>query len=155
VDFLEGNARRVAERVVAECEGQRRHLVIALSGAHAYGFPSPDSDLDLKGVHVATAHELLRLAPPADAAGRLEVIDGVEIDYTSNELRPVLLGLLAGNGNYLERVLGKLLAFAAPELAELRALVPACLSRRYHRHYRGFAASQRRDLEAAEHASAK
>ncbi|HTE53407.1 MAG TPA: nucleotidyltransferase domain-containing protein [Kofleriaceae bacterium] len=155
MDFLDGNARTVALEVLAQEERERRHLVVALSGAHAYGFPSPDSDLDLKGIHIAPTRALLALDPAGDTANRLEVIDGVEIDYTSNELRPVLVGLLAGNGNYLERVIGALVALAAPELAELRALVPGCLSRRYHRHYRGFAASQRRELDAAEQPTAK
>lgn len=36
------------------------------------------------------------------------IIDGVEIDYSSNELRDVLFGILKGNGNYLERILGHL-----------------------------------------------
>src|SRR5690606_29702253 len=39
--------RAVAERVLNEEDTARRHLVVHLSGAHAYGFPSPDSDLDL------------------------------------------------------------------------------------------------------------
>jgi len=43
----------VARAFVAERERERKHLVIYLSGAHASGFPSPDSDLDLKSVHSA------------------------------------------------------------------------------------------------------
>jgi hypothetical protein len=37
---------------------------------------------------------------------RAEVVDAVEIDYTSNELAHALSGILAGNGNFIERVLG-------------------------------------------------
>jgi len=80
----------VAAEVLALEESRRRHLVIYLSGAHAYGFPSPDSDLDLKAAHVESTHRLLGLAPPPPHASRLEIVRGVEIDYTSNELRPVL-----------------------------------------------------------------
>jgi uncharacterized protein len=155
MDFLDGTARDVAARVVAQEEARRRHLVIALSGAHAYGFPSPDSDLDLKAIHVAPTRDLLGLTPVVAPADRLETIDGVEIDYTSNELGPVLAGILAGNGNFIERVLGALIVHAAPELDELRPLVAGALSRRVHRHYRGFAGNQRRALEAAEHPTAK
>ena len=85
-----------------------------MSGAHAYGFPSPDSDLDLKAIHIEPTARLLGLAPPTAHADRMEVIDGVEIDYTSNELGRVLRGILQGNGNYLERVLGALSLRARP-----------------------------------------
>jgi hypothetical protein len=42
-ELLTAHQREVMNRVIAEEEARRRHLVIALSGAHAYGFPSPDS----------------------------------------------------------------------------------------------------------------
>lgn len=155
MNALDGKARQVAERVIAEEEARRHHLVIALSGAHAYGFPSPDSDLDLKAIHIEPTRALLGLGTPRLAFDRLEVIDGVEIDYTSNELSPVLAGILSGNGNYIERVLGALLLHRGPEHAELAALVPGVLSRRVHHHYRGFASSQRRAFEAAEQPTAK
>jgi len=155
MEFLDEHAREVARRVLDEEESHRRHVVIALSGAHAYGFPSPDSDLDLKAIHIADAEALLGLGSPRDAFDRLEVIDGVEIDYTSNELRGVLAGILAGNGNYIERVLGELIPRSSAEHEQLCALVPATLSRRVHRHYRGFAANQRRAFESAERPTAK
>src|SRR5262249_9150420 len=81
---------------------------IYLSGAHAYGFPSPDSDLDLKCVHVAPTGELVGLEPVSEPADRIVVIDGVELDDDSNELGAVLRGAIQGNGNFLERILGEL-----------------------------------------------
>jgi predicted nucleotidyltransferase len=155
MDFLDGKAREVAIRVVAEEEARRRHVVVALSGAHAYGFPSPDSDLDLKAVHLAPVRNLLGLSPQVETFERMEVIDGVEVDYTSNELRPVIAGILQGNGNFIERVLGALLPHTTPDNDELRVLVQAALSRRVHRHYRGFAASQRKAFETGGSPTAK
>jgi predicted nucleotidyltransferase len=155
MDFLDGTAREVAQRCIAEEEANRRHLVIALSGAHAYGFPSPDSDLDLKAIHIESTRNLLGLTQKREVFDRLEVIEGVEIDYTSNELRGVLSGIMAGNGNYIERVLGALIAHSAPELEELRQLIPSVLSQRVHRHYRGFAMSQRKAFEEADEPMAK
>src|SRR5262249_49586092 len=114
--------RAVMERVIAEEERNRSHLVIALSGAHAYGFPSPDSDLDLKAIHIDPTAKILGLSPGAPHADRMEVVGGVEIDYTSNELKPVLIGILQGNGNYIERVLGAHLPFVSPALDELKPL---------------------------------
>jgi predicted nucleotidyltransferase len=146
-DLLSAEERRVTARVLAEEEARREHLVVSLSGAHAYGFPSPDSDLDLKAIHVAATADLLGFEVPAPTVDRSEVLDGIEIDYTSNELAPALAGILAGNGNYLERVLGHLHPLASPLLAELRPIAQRSLSRRVHRHYRGFAQNQRLALE--------
>jgi predicted nucleotidyltransferase len=140
--LLTAHQTQVADRVLAEESSKRRHLVVSLSGAHAYGFPSPDSDLDLKAIHVAPTAELLGLARPRASFDRMEILDGVEIDYTSNELQMALAGLLAGNGNYLERVLGATALRTDPLLDELRPLAKRNLSRQVHRHYRGFAMSQ-------------
>jgi predicted nucleotidyltransferase len=148
-DVLSEHARGVADQVVAEEERLRRHVVVALSGAHAYGFPSPDSDLDLKAIHLAPTRSLLGLAEPPPARDRQEVIDGVEIDYTSNELGGALRGLLKGNGNYLERILGTHLLAQSPLLAELVPRARATLSKRYYRHYLGFARQQQEALTKA------
>ncbi len=139
---------RMADRVLDEESMHRWHLVVTLTGAHAYGFPSPDSDLDLKCVHVMPTSHLLRLEPRGAASTeRLEVLEGVEVDYSSNELGGVLHGVLHGNGNYLERLLGAHVLRGSAELESLRPRVRAVLSRRLHKHYRGFAVSQLREWE--------
>lgn len=152
---LNPHQKAVMERVIAEEEAKRHHLVIALSGAHAYGFPSPDSDLDLKSVHLDATARILGLTPGTPHVDRMETIEGVEIDYTANELKPVLLGVLQGNGNYLERFLGALQPLRAPELDEIAPLVQGSLSRRIFAHYRGFATSQLKAFQADGGGSAK
>jgi predicted nucleotidyltransferase len=132
----------VARPFLAARAGERRHLVAYLSGAHAYGFPSPDSDLDLKCVHVAPTRHLIGLVADPGGAEILTVVDGVEIDYGSNEVGAVLHGALKGNGNFLERVLGAMTMSEDAALPGLRPLIIAVLSRRVVYHYRGFARSQ-------------
>lgn len=140
--------REVAQAFLADRERECAHLVIYLSGAHAYGFPSPDSDLDLKCVHIAPTRQLVGFSPPDDPPDRMDVVDGVELDYGSNELAPVLRGILKGNGNYIERLLGDLtLGGDMTLLAEVRPLVKAVLSRRVAKHYGGFATSQLRAFD--------
>ena len=146
-EALSEHQRRVMTQVLAEEASRREHVVVYLSGAHAYGFPSPDSDLDLKAIHVAKTADLLGFDIEAPTADCTEVVDGVEIDYTSNELAHALSGILGGNGNFIERTLGRLVAHSSPLLAELRPLVQRSLSRRVHKHYRGFALNQLRFLE--------
>lgn len=145
--ILNPHQRTIMDRVLAEEEARREHLVVYLSGAHAYGFPSPDSDLDLKAIHIAKTRDLVGIAVPPPTVDRAEVIEEVEIDYTSNELAHALAGILDGNGNFLERVLGRTSPLVSPLLAELAPIVQRSLSRRVHRHYRGFAQNQLRFLE--------
>jgi predicted nucleotidyltransferase len=135
----------VARTFLAAREQDRKHLVIYLSGAHAYGFPSPDSDLDLKCVHIAKTRELVGLETVGEPDDRIETIEGVELDYGSNELNGVLRGVIRGNGNYLERILGELVLGGDMELlAEARIVVKPTLSRRMIKHYGGFADHQQR-----------
>ncbi len=99
IDVLDQRQLAAANKLLDEESASRRHLVVSLSGAHAYGFPSPDSDLDLKAIHIAPTALLLGLSPPPQSApDRIEVIAGVEVDYSSNELQPALAGILQGNG---------------------------------------------------------
>ncbi|MGA9523637.1 MAG: nucleotidyltransferase domain-containing protein [Myxococcaceae bacterium] len=145
----------VVKRVLGEESARRRSLVVSLSGAHAYGFPSPDSDVDLKAVHLSATERILGFPRSEAAAERLEVIDGIEIDYSSNELGHVLAGVMKGNGNYLERFLSGYALESSPELEELRPLVQASLSKRIFRHYLGFANQQRLEWEKSGRRSAK
>jgi predicted nucleotidyltransferase len=142
---LTAKQQEVARAFLAVREAERKHLVIYLSGAHAYGFPSPDSDLDLKCVHIAPTADLVGLDPVADPKDRIEIVDGVELDYGSNELSAVLRGAIKGNGNFLERILGEL-ALGGDRwlLDEARTVVKPLLSRRCAKHYGGFATSQLR-----------
>ena len=57
IGVLDPRQLAAADRLLDEESAKRRHLVVSLSGAHAYGFPSPDSDLDLKAIHLAPAVE--------------------------------------------------------------------------------------------------
>ncbi len=141
-ELLSEHELAVMNRALAEEESRRDHVVVYLSGAHAYGFPSPDSDLDLKAIHVAETVDLLGFELPAPTVDRAEIVEGVEIDYTSNELAHALSGILTGNGNFIERALGRMTVRESPLLAELRPLARGSLSRRVHRHYRGFALNQ-------------
>ncbi len=137
-----------AKPFLAAREADRKHLVIYLSGAHAYGFPSPDSDLDLKCIHIAPTSRLVGLAEASDPPDRIEIVDGVELDYGANELAVALRGAIKGNGNFLERFLGDLvLGGDLAELAAAREVVRPLLSRRVARHYAGFATSQLRAFD--------
>lgn len=148
-DAMTPAQRAVADQVVAEEIAKRPTLVISLCGAHAYGFASVDSDLDLKGVWAAPSRQLLGLGSAPGAVDRQEWIADVEIDFTVNELGQAVRGVLTGNGNMLERIMDPQPLYAAPKLGSLREQVRANLSRKVYHHYRGFASSQRKAVDLA------
>jgi len=130
-------------------QGPPGALLVGVTGAHYYGFPSPDSDLDLKGVHVASTREVVSLRPPPDALDHLGLFEGVEIDFTSHELATALRLLLKGNGNILERIVSPFQVLDSEPAAELQALTRAAVSRKFFHHYRGFFGRSCRDWRAA------
>lgn len=119
----------------------------ALSGAHMYGFPSRDSDLDLKGAYLAPTHSLLGLAPEPAAFDHTDWLDGVECDLTTLEIAKSLRLLLRGNGNTLEQIFSPFQVVETAYLEALRALAKLSLSRRFSSHYRGFLRGLRRDFD--------
>jgi predicted nucleotidyltransferase len=130
--------RDLARRFLAVRPPPGRLLCCAVTGSHCYGFPSPDSDLDLKGIHLAKTEELLGLFAPPETHDVLQMFEGVEHDLTTHEAGKALSLLLRGNGNMLERIWSPLQVVDCPELADLRELARGALSRRAFDHYRGF-----------------
>lgn len=120
-------------------------LHVGLVGAHAYGFPSEDSDLDLKGMHIAPTPSLLGLAAPPETHDVLKVWEGVEHDLTTHEVGKALSLLLRGNGNVLERLTSPLQIVDTEDLEALRALARGALSQRFFDHYRGYFGGMRRE----------
>ncbi len=122
-------------------------LWVALTGAHAYGFPSPDSDLDLKGCFVAPASVLLGLGEPKLSIDFLADWEGRETDLTLNELGKCASLLVSGNGNLVERFLGPLQVLTTPLGHRLADFAQGALSQRVARHYQGFFRGMRRESE--------
>ncbi|CCH19206.1 Conserved hypothetical protein (probable nucleotidyltransferase activity) [Micromonospora lupini str. Lupac 08] len=128
--------------VVAE---QPDPLVFAtVSGAHLYGFPSKDSDVDLRGSHLLPVAELVGLVTPAETRTVLADRDGVELDLVTHDLRKFVRLMLRRNGYVLEQLLSPLVVHTTAAHAALVELAPLTVTRHHGHHYRGFAASQRR-----------
>jgi predicted nucleotidyltransferase len=117
-------------------------LFMSVSGAHLYGFPSPDSDADLRGVHLLPADEVVGLGTPRETIQHTEVRDGLEVDLVTHDLAKFLRLLLKPNGYVLEQLMSPLRVEATP-IHDIMASVSIGLMTRRHRfHYLGFAAGQ-------------
>ena len=137
----------LAREFVAANPPKGRLVLCGVSGAHLYGFPSADSDLDLKGIHLVPATELLGLRPDVSVHDLTAIHRGVECDLTTNEARSALSLLLDGNGNMLERILSPFQLTTTDEVLELQELARRAVSRRFVRHYAGFFRGCRREHE--------
>ncbi len=121
-------------------------LFTSISGAHLYGFPSPDSDVDLRGCHVLPARALLGLRPPKATVSRTWTADGVEIDLVSHDLVKYVKLLLVENGNFLEQLFSPLVVVDTAWAEELRDLVQhGTVAGHVYRAYAGYARSQWRE----------
>ncbi|MEE1752413.1 nucleotidyltransferase domain-containing protein [Streptomyces sp. SP18CS02] len=131
--------------------GQPDPLLFAtVSGAHLYGFPSRDSDVDLRGVHLLPVEALTGLREPEETRSRTWDRDGVEMDLVTHDLRKFVRLMLRRNGYVLEQLLSPLVVRTTDAHAELIALTPGVLTRHHAHHYRGFAATQWRLFEKSQ-----
>jgi predicted nucleotidyltransferase len=122
-------------------------LFATVSGAHLYGFPSQDSDLDLRGVHLLPAADLVGLREPEETRSRAWVRYGVEMDLVTHDLRKFVRLMLRRNGYVLEQLLSPLVVHTGDAHRELAALAPGVLTGHHAHHYRGFAVTQWRLFE--------
>jgi uncharacterized protein len=118
-------------------------LVFAtISGAHLYGFPSPDSDFDLRGVHLLPLKDVVGLKTGHETVEKSGIHDGLEIDLVTHDAKKFFGLLLKKNGYVLEQVLSPLVVHTTPAHAELRAIARDCVTKHHAHHYLGFAETQ-------------
>lgn len=117
-------------------------LFATISGAHLYGFPSADSDYDLRGVHLLPLAKVLGLAVNHETVEKSGIHDGLEIDLVTHDARKFFGLMLKKNGYVLEQLLSPLVVRSTPEHEELKSLAPQCITRHHAHHYFGFAETQ-------------
>lgn len=130
-------------RLIKVTQEQIYPLMFAtLSGAHLYGFPSSDSDYDLRGVHILPLTEVLSLYPPNESIEFYRTVDELFLDMVTYDLKKYILLLLKKNGNILEQIFSPLVVHTSPEHEELKAIAQGCITRHHVHHYLGLAGSQ-------------
>ena len=117
-------------------------LFATISGAHLYGFPSPDSDFDLRGVHVLPLEEVIGLQVSHETVEKSKIEDGLELDLVTHDAHKFFTLMLKKNGYVLEQVLSPLIVHTTPEHEELRSLAARCVTKFHAHHYLGFSATQ-------------
>ena len=126
-------------RLLAVVRAQPHPLVfVTVSGAHLYGFPSPDSDWDLRGTHVLPLRGVVGLDVRDETIDSSPPADGLDVDLVSHDVRKFFGMLLKKNGYVLEQLFSPLVLRTTPAHAELREIARSCLTRNHYHHYAGF-----------------
>jgi len=117
-------------------------LFATISGAHLYGFPSPDSDFDLRGVHLLPVSEAVGMLPKRETVEVSAVRSKMEIDLVTHDALKFFSLMLKRNGYVLEQLYSPLVVASQPEHEELKAIGLKCITRHHSHHYLGFAKTQ-------------
>jgi len=117
-------------------------LFASLSGAHLYGFPSPDSDYDLRGVHILPPRAVMGLyAVPETVEADLNQ-NGLEIDLVTHDAKKFFGLMLKRNGYVLEQVFSPLVLSHTAYHDRLKRIAKDCITAHHAHHYMGFANTQ-------------
>ena len=135
--------RATLDRIVREGP---QPVFATISGAHLYGFASPDSDVDLRGAFVTPARDVLGLQPPSETQSVESSVGGIQLDFVAHDIRKFARMMIQHNGYVLEQLYSPLVVFTGPDHEELCKIGRGCVTRSVFRHYRGFAHGRRRLL---------
>lgn len=117
-------------------------IFATLSGAHLYGFPSPNSDFDVRGVHLLPLREVVGLNEARETIEVEKIEDGLELDLVTHDARKFFNLLLKKNGYVLEQLFSPLVLHTTPAHDELKAIAKTCITRHHSHHYFGFAQTE-------------
>jgi predicted nucleotidyltransferase len=135
----------VEERLNRILDEQPYPLLFAtISGAHLYGFPSHNSDYDLRGVHVLPVSAIVDLQrdKARETVTSNSVVEDLELDVVTHDVAKFFRLLLKRNGYVLEQLYSPLVVRGTHEHSELRRIALGCITRHHSYHYLGFAATQ-------------
>ena len=125
-------------------------LFATLSGAHLYGFESPDSDIDLRGAFVLPLEQVVGLITGTETVTQTYLDAGVEMDLVCHDILKFCRLLGKRSGEILEQLYSPLVVLPSPHLQELRELFQPHIGKDFYYHYRGFLGNQLRFVDRAD-----
>jgi hypothetical protein len=124
----------IAARLAAVASEERvRVLYAAESGSRAWGFPSPDSDFDVRFLYAHERDWYVSLSEERDVIER--PLDEWAVDLAGWDIRKALRLLLRSNPALYEWLVSPIVYAESPLRAELKALFEAAASPRALAHH--------------------
>jgi uncharacterized protein len=117
-------------------------LFATISGAHLYGFPSPDSDFDLRGAHLLGFKDLLGLNKGDDNVEVSGDKHGIDLDLVTHDAEKFFTLMLKRNGYVLEQLFSPLVVTTSDAHKDLIELGKKCITIHHSHHYLGFSRNQ-------------
>jgi predicted nucleotidyltransferase len=121
-------------------------IFACVSGSHAYGFATTESDIDVRGIWLANAEDFFELSPPTPNSKKSTIEShGEDIDVELQELNKFVHLALKNNPNILDALFvpEPMILMKSAIYDELRAAMPIILNRTKIFHaYRGYALQQ-------------
>ena len=115
-------------------------IYIVVSGSHLYGFPSKDSDIDIRCCHIRDTKTSFRLQKGSDVLQWKDEIDGKEIEFESQEIEKIIGLAYKNNSNILEHIVSKNLLTSPPtQYLRLKELTLKSISQVVAKPYHGMA----------------
>jgi predicted nucleotidyltransferase len=124
-------------------------IFATISGAHLYGFASPDSDVDLRGAFLLPARAVLGLRPVTETIS-IDDKTTVDLDWVAHDIRKFARIMTNHNGYVLEQLFSPLVVITTPAHEGLIELGRGCVTKPTVRHYQGFARGRRKRLTEPE-----
>lgn len=127
------------ERLLPIAENQPYPLLFAtVSGAHLYGFPSANSDWDLRGVHILPVEAVVGLITGKETVETSRLDGGLDLDLVTHDMLKFARLMLNRNGYVLEQLFSPLVVLTSDAHHELVELGRGCITRHHVHHYLGF-----------------
>ena len=140
LEFIEKTEREKGIKVLLACE----------TGSRAWGFPSPDSDYDIRLLYVHPRDWYLSVNNPTDAIDIMA--ENNELDLSGWELKKSLILLKKSNAALLERIQSPIVYRADAEFVQdFKEAAQACYSKiATMHHYLSMAKKMRTEIGDAE-----
>jgi predicted nucleotidyltransferase len=119
-------------------------VFVSVSGSHAYGFSSPNSDIDLRGIHNLPLSMLLGLEGGHETHTVMQLDIEPEMDVQTHDLKKFIQLLLKKNGTILENLCSPLTVVETGQSEALRSFVPEIVTKEHVHHYLGFAIEEKK-----------
>lgn len=127
--------KKIIYQKIKEIEAKEnvKVLFVVESGSRAWGFPSPDSDYDVRFVYVRKLEDYLKLNPPRDV---IEWQLDDTLDINGWDLQKTLKLVKSSNPTIFEWVNSPIVYYKIPEFNKFKKLIkPYFVSRKGVYHY--------------------